>query len=127
MKAVTKAVHARYPGLSIVPSMSAGATDSMHFRALGVPSYGVSGLFMKDSDEFAMASTSARRSRDRWRAGALGCSVEGAGALSASRGVRRVDLLGRVADHFRRVRPHHACDFDAVFHEDQRRPQLHLE
>jgi carboxypeptidase PM20D1 len=46
-------VHARYPGLSIVPSMSAGATDSMHFRALGVPSYGVSGLFMKDSDEFA--------------------------------------------------------------------------
>lgn len=53
MNAVTKAVHARYPGLSIVPSMSAGATDSMHFRAQGVPSYGVSGLFMKDSDEFA--------------------------------------------------------------------------
>ena len=53
MKAVTKAVHARYPGLAIVPSMSAGATDSMHFRALGVPSYGTSGLFMKDSDEFA--------------------------------------------------------------------------
>lgn len=53
MTAVTKAVHARFPGLSIVPSMSAGATDSMHFRAVGVPSYGVSGLFMKDSDEFA--------------------------------------------------------------------------
>ena len=53
MAAVTKAVHASYPGLSIVPSMSAGATDSMHFRALGVPSYGVSGLFMKDSDDFS--------------------------------------------------------------------------
>jgi acetylornithine deacetylase/succinyl-diaminopimelate desuccinylase-like protein len=53
MAAVTKAVHANYPGLSIVPSMSAGATDSMHFRAHGVPSYGVSGLFMKDSDEFS--------------------------------------------------------------------------
>jgi carboxypeptidase PM20D1 len=53
MAAVTKAVHASYPGLSIVPSMSAGATDSMHFRANGVPSYGVSGLFMKDSDEFS--------------------------------------------------------------------------
>jgi hypothetical protein len=25
----------------------------MHFRAHGVPSYGVSGLFMKDSDEFS--------------------------------------------------------------------------
>ncbi len=53
MNAVTKAVHASYPGLSIVPSMSAGATDSMHFRGAGVPSYGVSGLFMKDSDDFA--------------------------------------------------------------------------
>lgn len=52
LAAVTKAVHAQRPGLTIVPSMSAGATDSMHFRALGVPSYGVSGLFMKASDDF---------------------------------------------------------------------------
>jgi carboxypeptidase PM20D1 len=53
MAAVKKAVHARYPGLGLVPSMSAGATDSMHFRAVGVPSYGVSGLFMKASDDYA--------------------------------------------------------------------------
>jgi acetylornithine deacetylase/succinyl-diaminopimelate desuccinylase-like protein len=53
MAAVSKAVHARYPGLTIVPSMSAGATDSMHFRAQGVPSYGVAGLFMKASDDFS--------------------------------------------------------------------------
>jgi acetylornithine deacetylase/succinyl-diaminopimelate desuccinylase-like protein len=32
--------------------MSAGATDSMHFRALGIPSYGVSGLFIKPTDDF---------------------------------------------------------------------------
>lgn len=51
--AVTKAVHARYPGLTIVPSMSAGATDSMFFRALGIPAYGVAGLFMKSSDDFS--------------------------------------------------------------------------
>jgi len=51
--AVTKAVHARFPGLTIVPSQASGATDSMYFRAAGVPSYGVSGLFMKDSDEFS--------------------------------------------------------------------------
>lgn len=50
---VARAVHARFPGLPIVPSMSAGATDAMHFRAQGVPTYGVSGLFMKSSDEFA--------------------------------------------------------------------------
>jgi acetylornithine deacetylase/succinyl-diaminopimelate desuccinylase-like protein len=53
MAAVTKAVHAQHPTLTIVPSMSAGATDSMHFRALGIPSYGVSGLYMKASDDFA--------------------------------------------------------------------------
>lgn len=51
--AVTAAVHSRYPDLAITPSMSAGATDSMHFRARGVPSYGVGSVFMKASDEFA--------------------------------------------------------------------------
>lgn len=51
--AVTKAVHTRFPGLPIVPSQASGATDSMFFRAAGVPSYGVSGLFMKESDEFS--------------------------------------------------------------------------
>ena len=53
MQAVTKAVKARYPKLEITPSMSAGATDSLHFRAAGVPSYGVSGLFMRAEDGFA--------------------------------------------------------------------------
>ena len=53
MAAVTKAVHARFPGLPIIPSMSAGATDSYHFRMLGVPSYGVAGLFSKASDSYA--------------------------------------------------------------------------
>jgi acetylornithine deacetylase/succinyl-diaminopimelate desuccinylase-like protein len=53
MAAVTKAVHARAPNLPIIPSMSAGATDSLHFRAVGVPSYGVAGLFSKASDSFA--------------------------------------------------------------------------
>jgi acetylornithine deacetylase/succinyl-diaminopimelate desuccinylase-like protein len=53
LAAVTKAVHASYPKVEIVPNMSAGATDSMHFRVLGVPSYGVSGLFMKPTDDFS--------------------------------------------------------------------------
>lgn len=53
MKAVDKAVHARAPGLPIIPTMEAGATDSLHFRALGIPSYGVSGLFMKPTDMLA--------------------------------------------------------------------------
>ncbi|MGZ3375714.1 MAG: M20/M25/M40 family metallo-hydrolase [Phenylobacterium sp.] len=53
LAAVTKAVHARFPGLPVAPGMSAGATDSMFFRALGVPAYGVGGAFMKSSDDFA--------------------------------------------------------------------------
>lgn len=53
MVAVADAVAASWPDIAIVPAMSAGATDSLYFRAAGVPSYGVSGLFMKPSDGFA--------------------------------------------------------------------------
>ncbi len=51
--AVTKAVNARFAGVSIVPSQTAGATDSMHFRAVGIPSYGVSGMFTRPGTSFA--------------------------------------------------------------------------
>jgi carboxypeptidase PM20D1 len=53
MAAIRKSVHARHPGLPIVPSQASGATDSMHFRAVGIPSYGVSGLFMRPGEAFA--------------------------------------------------------------------------
>ncbi|MGK6356841.1 M20/M25/M40 family metallo-hydrolase [Sphingomonas sp. DT-207] len=53
MKVITRAVHARFPDVPVVPVMSSGATDSMWFRGKGVPSYGVSPLFMKASDSFA--------------------------------------------------------------------------
>lgn len=51
--AVTAAVHARFPGVEIVPGMSAGASDSMYFRNAGVPSYGVDAAFTKPDDTFA--------------------------------------------------------------------------
>ena len=51
--AVRKAVDAVYPGLAIAPAMSAGASDSLYFRAAGVPSYGVSGLYMRSEDDFS--------------------------------------------------------------------------
>ena len=51
--ALRKALDRRFPGLPVVPQMSAGATDSVHFRAHGMDSYGVAGLFMKASDEYA--------------------------------------------------------------------------
>ncbi|WP_162528499.1 M20/M25/M40 family metallo-hydrolase [Novosphingobium sp. BW1] len=53
MQAVGVAVHERAPALSIVPGMSAGATDSMHFRAKDIPAFGVSAVFMEPKDEFA--------------------------------------------------------------------------
>jgi len=51
--AITRALHASYPGVPVFPSMSAGASDSMWFRNLHIPSYGVSPLFIKDSDRFS--------------------------------------------------------------------------
>ena len=53
MAAVRSAVAKRAPGLPVVPLQEAGATDSMHFRARGVPSFGVGGVFMKPGDIFA--------------------------------------------------------------------------
>ena len=53
MAAVSATVHERYPGLDVVPGMSAGATDSMYFRNAGVPSYGVDPTFAKPGDSFA--------------------------------------------------------------------------
>lgn len=53
MKAVSDAIRARDPKIVVMPAMSAGATDSFYFRALGVPSYGVASLFMKAEDGFA--------------------------------------------------------------------------
>jgi acetylornithine deacetylase/succinyl-diaminopimelate desuccinylase-like protein len=53
MDAVAAALATRAPGLKPVPGMSAGATDSVWWRSLGIPSYGVDGLFMRAEDDFA--------------------------------------------------------------------------
>ena len=54
---VTAAVRAgldvAYKSVPIIPSMGSGASDSMWFRVRGVPSYGVSPIFLKDSDDFS--------------------------------------------------------------------------
>jgi carboxypeptidase PM20D1 len=53
VRIMTNAIHARFPDVPIVPAMSAGASDSMWFRARGVPSYGVSPMFIKGSDSYS--------------------------------------------------------------------------
>jgi carboxypeptidase PM20D1 len=53
MNAIRQAVHLSYPGLPIIPSMASGASDALHFRSVGIPSYTFSGIFMKPSDNYA--------------------------------------------------------------------------
>lgn len=53
VNAVKAAVAKRAPGLAVLPLQEAGATDSMHFRARGIPSFGVGGVFMKPGEIFA--------------------------------------------------------------------------
>lgn len=39
--------------IAVVPTQASGASDSMYYRRLGIPSYGASPLFTKDSEEFS--------------------------------------------------------------------------
>jgi acetylornithine deacetylase/succinyl-diaminopimelate desuccinylase-like protein len=53
LRAVTRAVHVSYPSIDIVPDQASYYTDGSILRAGGIPTYGVSGTFLKDSDRFA--------------------------------------------------------------------------
>ncbi len=52
MEALEVGVAQIHPGTPMVPFMAAYGTDGLHFRRAGIPTYGVMGLFMKDSDRF---------------------------------------------------------------------------
>jgi len=53
LQAVTAAVHARHPGIPIVPIQESGATDGLFYRAAGIPTYGISETFIRAGDQFA--------------------------------------------------------------------------
>ena len=53
IEAVTQVVQARFPGVPVIPDMAAFATDGTIFRGAGIPTYGVSSIFIKDSESFA--------------------------------------------------------------------------
>jgi acetylornithine deacetylase/succinyl-diaminopimelate desuccinylase-like protein len=46
VSAYTKAVQKRFPGMPIIPQMSAGATDGVFLRGIGIPTYGVGGEWL---------------------------------------------------------------------------------
>jgi len=45
MEIITRVNEEMFPGVKVVPVMSTGATDGLYLRQIGVPIYGVSGLF----------------------------------------------------------------------------------
>lgn len=51
--AVSEAVEERYPGVPMLGYMESGGTDGMHFRNAGIPTWGVSGVFMNPDDMYA--------------------------------------------------------------------------
>jgi carboxypeptidase PM20D1 len=53
MDAVAAAVHARFPDIQVIPAQASYGTDGKEYRAAGIPTYGVSGVFMRDKDQFA--------------------------------------------------------------------------
>ena len=46
MQPITQITQELFGDIPVIPTMSTGATDSRFFRALGVPAFGVSGLFL---------------------------------------------------------------------------------
>ncbi|HEY7771070.1 M20/M25/M40 family metallo-hydrolase [Longimicrobium sp.] len=48
--AVERITEEMWPGVPVVPVMGIGATDSLYFRAAGIPMYGVSGIFFDVDD-----------------------------------------------------------------------------
>ena len=50
VKVVETLTQQMWPGVPVIPAMSTGATDSRFLRNLGMPVYGVSGLFVEPSD-----------------------------------------------------------------------------
>ena len=65
MGAVEKLTREMFGDIPVVPTMSTGATDSRYFRALGVPAFGVSGLF-SDPTVDARAHGRDERVRIEW-------------------------------------------------------------
>lgn len=50
---VTRTVHTLHPDIPVVPSQDSGATDGAVFRQVGIPTFGTSEMFIRNSDNFA--------------------------------------------------------------------------
>ena len=68
MAVYTKVVHSMWPGLIVMPSMDAGASDSKFTRAAGMPSYGAASNFF-DLEDMRAHGRDERIKADRFAEG----------------------------------------------------------
>ena len=53
MEAIANSLEPIHSGLPIVPKMGSGTTDGAYWRAAGIPSYSLTGIFINPKDSFA--------------------------------------------------------------------------
>ncbi len=68
MAIYTRVVHSMWPGLTVMPSMDAGASDSKFTRAAGMPSYGATANFF-DLEDMRAHGRDERMKADRFTEG----------------------------------------------------------
>lgn len=74
MTAISNSLETLHPGVPVIPQMGSGTTDGAFFRAAGIPSYSVTGIFINPKDSFAhglnerVPKVSIRESLIFWRA-----------------------------------------------------------
>lgn len=66
--AAVKKSAAVWPGVALVPGMETGMTDARFLRAAGIPSYGISGLFIEQGDGRAHGQDERIRTKDFYAA-----------------------------------------------------------
>jgi acetylornithine deacetylase/succinyl-diaminopimelate desuccinylase-like protein len=54
MREIERVSHQLWPTLPVIPTMSTGATDGRFLRTIGIPTYGVSGLFYDNPNAHGM-------------------------------------------------------------------------
>ncbi len=50
LAAATAATHRQWPGLPVIPVMTTGASDGVYLNVAGIPTYGVTGIFVDRDD-----------------------------------------------------------------------------
>jgi acetylornithine deacetylase/succinyl-diaminopimelate desuccinylase-like protein len=52
-RAIARSIHSRYPKVAVSPYLESGGTDGMVYRAVGIPTWASSGVFINPTEMFA--------------------------------------------------------------------------